>query len=613
MKLCITHGGPGNLACTLEAGTLRHKQLVAYSVERVGELSSEIVNILHRGNRTHKLTESNLEQLRVVGEELARRLLPGPVLAEIRRTMGALTLELDEELLPFPWELFYDGEQFLCRRFDMGRLVRTSRPPQASVQRTNLSTPLRLLVVCSDPEDNLPQVEREGMEIVSQLDGNVTLLARMVTRSDLRFARREIKDYDLVHFAGHAEPPASESGFAWRLEDGLLSAKEISQMGAGRPMPAVVFSNACRSGVFNGSDVGEQASGLAQAFLLAGVRHYIGTQWEMVDGQGAQFARHLYSDLSRGACLGAAVRNARNRVIAESGEGQLAWASYVMYGDPEAILLPPKKEATESPQMPPLRLGVRATAPFKPREGQDSPITIEPLEEGGGSSISSPEIALRPARNGTATLSVVLSSLAAVLSLLVSGALAYYLLFYRGSPHPTTSSSKSGERRQGANDKERRNKADEGTKKPRPITRRDGHMIIHTHRLSSPKSKASIRDGLAVLEACLLDGLSRRKGLTVMQKPPGKPEPENRATHMVELQGHLVGGEVVMTTKLREAGSETPVSTTVIKAGGRLLRDCRRLSERLVSDAKKTIPPPPSREERPPRPRAREKRPASRF
>ncbi len=596
MKLCITHEGAGSLACTVESGTLRYKQPAAYSVERVEELSTEIVSVLHRGNRAHKLTESNLEHLRVIGEELAQRLLPRNILAEIRRTMGSLTLELDEELLLFPWELLYDGEQFLCRRFDIGRIVRTSHPPHSVIQRSELSSPLRLLVVCADPEHNLPQVEKEGIEIISKLEGNTAVLARMVTVSNLKFVRRELKDYDLVHFAGHAEPRASESGFAWRLEDGLLTAKEISQMGAGRPMPSMVFSNACRSGTFHpaaGPSKNDSSFfGLAEGFLLAGVRHYIGTQWEMVDGQGAQFASHLYLDLSRGATMGAAVRNARNRVIAESGEGQLAWASYVMYGDPETVLLKGEKEEKMT-EPPSLRLGVRATAPFKPREAGRGPVVIEPLEETG---VAPGTRAEKGIKSSTQMISLTLSSLAAALSLLISGSLGYYLLF-RKSPiqEPSTEAHQRAENKEAdgpqsskrMNSFEKHSKLNSGSEAKHQTGARN--VVIHTHRLAVPGESHKVLDGLAVLEACLLDGLSRRTSLTVMHKPLDDTEDDhdNRATHILELQGHMVAKEVVMTVKLRDVKSDLVVSTSVHKADRRLLEDCRTAADRLVIDAQK--------------------------
>lgn len=110
-------------------------------------------------------------------------------------------------------------------------------------------------------------------------------------------------------------------------------------------------------------------------------------------------------------------------------------------------------------------------------------------------------------------------------------------------------------------------------------------MVIHTRRIVADDEHPSIHDALAVLEACLLDGLSRRDGLTVMHKPfddSEEIEPENRATHVLELEGHIVAKEVMMTVKLRQVKPDRVVSTSVIKAGERLLKDCPKLAEKLV-------------------------------
>ncbi len=383
MLLQIHHQSPGLLTCTMAAGTLRQRHQVAYAHDRVSQVAGDVLEVLQRGNRTHRLTEENIQQLRLAGEELARRLLPSPILSEIKKSMGSLTLELDAELLWIPWELLYDGEQFLCRRFDMGRLVRTSMPLRSGTRRSSPGSPMRLLILTANPAGDLPQAEREGMEILTDLDKNPTILARVLAEPKVEQVRREFKDHDMVHFAGHVD--ILDQGWGWRLMDGHLADTEAASMGAGRPMPMLVFSNGCHSGRFAGTQ--DNLFGPAQAFLMAGVRHYIGTFWELVDGQGAQFARHFYLDLSRGATMGAAVRNARNRVIAESGEAELAWAAYVLYGNPEhsPVQKQEPKETWSDTDMA-LKLGVRATAPYKPkpRKGAAAEQTAAPSLHGNG-------------------------------------------------------------------------------------------------------------------------------------------------------------------------------------------------------------------------------------
>jgi hypothetical protein len=108
-------------------------------------------------------------------------------------------------------------------------------------------------------------------------------------------------------------------------------------------MPSLVFCNACqtaRSGAWTIEEGYErQIFGLANCYLLAGVRHYIGTFWEILDEPGSCSAEGFYNALARGESIGEALRRMRENLIHVYGEEVLVWGSYVLYGDP--TWLPP--------------------------------------------------------------------------------------------------------------------------------------------------------------------------------------------------------------------------------------------------------------------------------
>jgi CHAT domain/Domain of unknown function (DUF4384) len=103
-------------------------------------------------------------------------------------------------------------------------------------------------------------------------------------------------------------------------------------------MPALVFANACQTGRTGesdqGAECGERVYGLASAFLLAGVRHYIGSFCDIRDEAGGVFAQGFYGALAQGSGVGIALRQARLASIDRFGEAQLNWASYMLYGAP---------------------------------------------------------------------------------------------------------------------------------------------------------------------------------------------------------------------------------------------------------------------------------------
>ena len=364
VRLSVSVSG-ATLALTFAGDTLARKHTQPYDAAATAATARAIVDVLARGNRARTLSDKNLEDLKHYGEELWRTLVPTELQAELLRG-DTLALELDEALCAGPWERMVDGAQFLCVRLSIGRIVATRQPRRGDERRT-VGTPIRVLVMAADAKGDLPEVRKEGEAIIDELEKHATVKARLSTAPDRAFALRYLKDYDIVHFAGHADHVAARPGESgWTLADGKLTADEIVTLGGGRPMPMLVVGNACQSGhpaAWDGDPT--QVFGLANAFLTAGVRHYLGTQWEVVDGQSALFAAELYRDLTSGKAIGAAVRHARAAVVERTGETALAWASYVLYGDPDVRPLhrPEQKSKLSIPSG--LKIAARASAPWK--------------------------------------------------------------------------------------------------------------------------------------------------------------------------------------------------------------------------------------------------------
>lgn len=373
MRLSFEPGlGPSGeklLRVRLGAATVTDEHSLPYDEARVERLSHQLVGVLRRGNRTRALADGALAELRFLGDELHRALIPQSLERELQRGSGPLLLDLDETLVAVPFELLHDGSEFLCRRYALGRAVRSSVPRRGQ-ERRSLGMPPRALVIASDPRGDLPEVEAESDAIIDALE-HEKVRARLLGEATRESLRRELKDFDIVHFAGHADFIVSDpSASGWHLSDGKLTAADVADLGGGRPMPLVIFSNACesgRTGEWSDADAsgeGRRAYGLAGAFLYAGVRHYVGTQWEVVDGHSATFATAFYQNLGSGQAIGAAVRNARHAVIQTAGEGALAWASYVLYGDPADR--PLRRTDPKRLSMPSAKeLAMRESAPWK--------------------------------------------------------------------------------------------------------------------------------------------------------------------------------------------------------------------------------------------------------
>ena len=236
-----------------------------------------------------------------------------------------MMVNIDDRLVHIPWELLYDGKDFLCQRFSIGRSVSTKQA--VTVVTRALSRPLKMQIL-ADPRGDLKASYEEGVAIKNEVEQFEDWLDVSLKTTDISvdYAKGKIRNFDIVHYAGHAEHnSARPEDSGWLLKDGMLRATDIMSMAGSKPMPALVFSNACQTGQTEewklDEDYGNRIFGLANAFLLSGVQHYIGTFWEISDEAGHHFAKSFYKSLVNGATIGEALRQARHALIREVRRG----------------------------------------------------------------------------------------------------------------------------------------------------------------------------------------------------------------------------------------------------------------------------------------------------
>ncbi len=327
------------------------------SPDRIAQHCRRLAEILNRNSRKAGKTSDAAECLNLYGRMLCDDLLT-PGIKDRLGTSDALHLifSLDDHLVHIPWELICIGETFLCRRFSTGRYVRTRQKISGNRNR-NLTKPLKLWII-ANPEGNLPAAGAEGMNLFRYANQHQAL-TDVSLDSDIRAERirLRLKDYDMLHFAGHAEyfsrhdsEGAGASG--WKLTDGSFKAEDIYKMAGGAAMPSLIFSNACQSARTDAweSEGAEASFGLANAFLYAGVRHYIGTFWEIKDQSGSDFALEFYRHIFSGKSVGEAVKESRQSLTEKYGQDSVSWAAYLLYGNPRFSYFG-SDESLETPEL----------------------------------------------------------------------------------------------------------------------------------------------------------------------------------------------------------------------------------------------------------------------
>ncbi|GAA2746248.1 CHAT domain-containing protein [Kitasatospora cinereorecta] len=307
----------------------------------------------------------------------------------------AVLMDVDRATALVPWEFLTDirqglgdGRKPLAVRTPISRRLRTEYA-EVGPERT-AEEGLRVLVIgdAGDANHRLRGAREEALEtlrVLKALEGvEVTAFIgapgfvaqeepgiEAATRLDTLRALLG-SGFDIVHYCGHGTyVPGAGRRSGWVFEDGLLGGRELMHLD--RP-PRLVVANACWSAqpgvVPAGSRTGraseerlavkpesEFVSTLADEFLRAGVRHYIGAAWRVPDRLAVDFARTFYDRLlgrtdGDGASVGEAVRAAREAVHTEreistsDDKGfrtHCAWAAYQHYGDPTDTLIPAER------------------------------------------------------------------------------------------------------------------------------------------------------------------------------------------------------------------------------------------------------------------------------
>src|SRR6185437_1221774 len=184
-----------------------------------------------------------------------------------------------------PWELIYDGKDFWCNKYNMGRVMSEEVGRKKSNYQPFDNT-IKIAVISSDPEGKLPSAKTEGKEIERLLKNESNIAVdvfdeRNTSKIDI------IKviiggNYDVIHYAGHAEfDIVSPKRSSLKLLDGDLTSEEIARISFPSNCRPIIFANACSTSKI--TFTGDKTIGLASAFVISGALAFVGTMWPIKD------------------------------------------------------------------------------------------------------------------------------------------------------------------------------------------------------------------------------------------------------------------------------------------------------------------------------------------
>jgi len=317
-----------------------HYDTIPVSISDLNNCINRLTDNINLMNRTEGQHHRATEKIHSLGQNLCDTLLSVEIKNLLRKSSAKyLILKLDDTLVSIPWELICIDNQLLGERFCMGRIVKTNQTVTQTESRP-LSLPLNMWILTGDDPD-LSGVNQETQQLFCHLDqlnqDQLIINAAFDQGGAVDQVKSQIRNFDIIHFAGHADYNISKTDLSgWRFIDAHLTASDIDRMSGSAAMPALIFSNACQSArtcqwSFR-ENCTEKSVDLANAFMRSGVRHYLGTFWEIPDQAGSRFAIIFYQALFESKSIGMALKQARTECF-EKGGAPIS-AAYVLYGDP---------------------------------------------------------------------------------------------------------------------------------------------------------------------------------------------------------------------------------------------------------------------------------------
>jgi hypothetical protein len=250
---------------------------------------------------------------------------------EIRSIRDALG-DLKKDLLiatnvpEIPWELLHNGTDFLGLLYDIGRSLRA----RGAEWRPTPKKGNWQCLILANPTGDLPSAAAEAVAVKESLESKGIacdyLFEKTATFENVLHYLNSVQ-YDIIHYSGHIARDEESGEYGFRLRDGRSFTAESIRTHV--RTPAIAFLNGCNSG--------EVVQGLTEAFLSSGAQMVIGSLYDTPNRGAAAFAKKFYAEFMRGRTAGEAMRQARLHVRGMEDCG-LAWACFVMYGDPRFSL-----------------------------------------------------------------------------------------------------------------------------------------------------------------------------------------------------------------------------------------------------------------------------------
>lgn len=263
--------------------------------------------------------------LRAWGSNVCNAVFPDEIINKLLSyDSGDILFVVPLEWADLPFEILCLPDGFLGEQFQIGTIINTGLPHGPEKQHNTEGD----LMIIADSSEILQSSAMEG-ESLKRFAVRRKRQVRLLMRAEKQKLIDGIPEASIVHFAGHSGPDEESNTAGWRLCNGkYLNVNDIGNIGAGPVLPWLVFSNSCRGGRII---VDTGLSGIAGAFLSAGVHQVVGPFCKLNDMQAGFCTISFYKHLFKGQSAAQALYLLRKKRPERAG---LTPLMYRLFGDP---------------------------------------------------------------------------------------------------------------------------------------------------------------------------------------------------------------------------------------------------------------------------------------
>ncbi|MFB0562915.1 MAG: tetratricopeptide repeat protein [Candidatus Lokiarchaeia archaeon] len=264
----------------------------------------------------------------------------------IRETISFLNpryLIIETEDLFMPFELAYDGEDFLCLKYCLGKRILNGNRNFMALPASVEGEKLRTKLIIAEPEEEKEIPEKEFLKSVGA--SGLLILDEVMEKADRRSLIESLSEsVDVVHLRCQGvfnEKEPTESKLL--LSDGLFQLKEIENINIqGHPLIFADIREESTDQKKTGAQGFTGIAAIAKTFLNSGASALIGPVFRIPDHLISEIVLKFYEKIIvNGKPLGLIMREIKKE-LKQKYPGVL-WATFNLYGDP-TLKLTTKKQ-----------------------------------------------------------------------------------------------------------------------------------------------------------------------------------------------------------------------------------------------------------------------------